>query len=182
MKQILCCLPLLVALLCACSINKTASVKPLPTLPGPNAFVVVGQAPVIDATTGKRAGTAYPGFALALHNAVNGKAEFSMAFLNDSGDQVREVKAYWIDTKYMQKQYIKPQAAIMMISTDMIRVHKNAAISNDRGEVLLRFADAIGPFLYIQKTDKGYMFTVDINVVFVKACDADLLLIKMPKN
>ncbi len=177
-----CCLALLVLALCACSGSPKASPRPSPSGPEPNAWVVVTEAPIIDTASGKRAGTAYPGFGLALHNAENGKAEFSLTFMDDTGDKVKEVKTYSIDTSYMAKKYVEPQAVIEIISADMIRINPNAAIQNDKGEVLLRFTDAIGPFRYIQKTDKGYMFTIDINVVFVKAGDAVVIPMKTPKS
>lgn len=141
----------------------------------PNVWVVAREAPVMDADTGKQAGTAYPGFAIALANEKDGKAMFSIAFLDEKGENVKTVKNYAIETSSMEKKYVEPQAVIEIISADMIKVKPNGVFYNDKDERLLNFTEEIGPFRYIQKTDKGYMLAIDSNVVFIREQDAEFI-------
>ncbi|MHB1315045.1 MAG: hypothetical protein ACYCX2_06085 [Christensenellales bacterium] len=141
----------------------------------PNVWRVTKDAPVMDAATGKQAGTAFAGFAVSIENVSGNKASFEMALLDDKGENVKETRTYTIDTSYMELTYVEPQAVIMIISLDMIELKPNAILYNDKGEKLLSFTDAVGPFRFIQLSDKGYMFTIDFNVVFVKESDATFI-------
>lgn len=189
MKKITCFILVLVLLaaFAGCAQNNqtggsTRTTAPAATTPAgtpsgetPNVWVVTKDATVIDAATGKEAGTAYAGFMIRLENESGGKASFTMTLLDEKGENIKETKTYTIGTSYMEKRYVEPQAVIMIISVDMIDLKPNAVLCNDKGEKLLSFQDAVGPFRFIQKSGKGYMFTIDFNVVFVKEADATLI-------
>ena len=145
----------------------------------PNAWVVVKEAPIVDAQTGDTAGTAFPGFAISLMNEADGKASFSINFMDDKGENIKAEKKYTIDTADMEKKFVEMQAVIQIISVDMIRIKPGAPIYNDKDDKLLFFNEEIGPFRYIQKGDKGYMFTLDMNVVFVREADAELIPVNL---
>lgn len=140
----------------------------------PNAWVVIEEAPVVD-ETGAAAGTAYPGFAVTLENEADGMAVFKVSNLDETGQNVREEKQFFIDTKYMQEQYVEPKAVILMISENMIKLNPGASLYSEEGEALITFDGGIGPFFYIQKTDRGYMFTLDFNVVYAKEGDVTVV-------
>lgn len=142
----------------------------------PNVWVVTGEAPVTD-EQGATVGTAYPGFAVNLLNEKDGKAVFTFSEMDDKGQTVKGEKTFSIDTKYMEKKYLEPQAVILIISTDMIKLNPGGALYNDAGEKLITFNDGLGPFFFIQKTDAGYMFTLDFNVVY--APEKDVAFIKL---
>ena len=131
----------------------------------PNVWVVAKDAPVLD-VQGSTVGTAYPGFAVLLQNEKAGKAVFTFAEMDDKGQNVKAQKEFSIDTSYMEKKYAEPQAVIEIISVDMIKVKPGGTLYNGAGEKLITFKDGLGPFYFIQKSDNGYMFTLDFNVVF----------------
>lgn len=146
----------------------------------PNVWVVRQEAPVMDADTGKEAGRAYPGFMLSIQNENKGLAGFSLNFLDEKGQNVSQTKKYTIDTKYMQKEYVEPQATILIISIDMIKLKAGGSFYDGNGQKLITFNDATGPFHFIQKTEKGYMMTIDFNVVYAKEGDVDLIPVPNP--
>ncbi len=146
----------------------------------PNVWVVRQEAPVMDEDTGKEAGRAYPGFMISIQNEQGGLAGFGMQFLDEKGENVSQTKQYTIDTKYMEKQYVEPQATILIISVDMIRLKAGGSFYNEKGDKLITFSGATGPFRFIQKTDKGYMMTVDFNVVYAKENDVELVPVTSP--
>lgn len=151
--------------------------QPQSEAPGsPNVWVVVKKAPVLDGQ-GNAVGTAYPGFAVLLQNEKDGKATFTVTEMDDKGQSVKDKKEFSIDTSYMQKEYVEPQAVILIISVDMIKVNPGGSLYNEAGEKLITFNDGVGPFNYIQLSDKGYMFTLDSNVVY--APEEDVTLIKL---
>ncbi len=139
-----------------------------------NAWVVTEETPVLD-ETGADVGTAYPGLAVALENEKDGMATFTVANLDETGQNVQEEKQFFIDTKYMQEQYVEPQAVILMISGDMIKINPGGSLYNEAGDKLITFDDGIGPFFYIQKSDQGYMFTLDLGVVYAKEADVTVV-------
>jgi len=155
--------------------NPETPPAPTGTANEPNVWVVSKEAPVIDADTGKQAGTAYPGFMVSLPNTAGNKAQFSMKFLDEKGEEVKTVKNYFIDTSNMEKKYVEPQAVIEIISLDMIEVKPNGVFYNDKGEKLLSFSEKTGPFRFIQKGQNGYMMTIDFNLVFVKEADVNFI-------
>jgi hypothetical protein len=136
----------------------------------PNAWVVQEEAPVLDGT-GAAVGRAYPGFAVTLENEEEGNAAFTVSNLDETGQNVQEEKQFFIDTKYMQEQYVEPKAVILMISEDMIKLNPGASLYSEAGDKLITFDGGIGPIFYIQKTDQGYMFTLDFNVVYAEEGD-----------
>jgi hypothetical protein len=85
------------------------------------------------------------------------------------------VQEFTVPLEYLTKAYVEPQAVDAVISTDTIRVHPGAPIVGEDGKELIRFKDALGPMYYIQKTDKGFLFTLGMSVVYVKETDADLI-------
>lgn len=141
----------------------------------PNVWVVKGEAPVVDADTQKEAGRAFEGFMLSLESEKDGRAYFSLSFMDETGQNVSETKNYAIDTQFMEKKYAEPQAVILMISTDMFRLRAGGSLYDAQGSRLITFNDAVGPFYYIQKTENGYMMTLDFNVVYAKEADAEFI-------
>lgn len=147
----------------------------------PNVWVVQEDAPVMDADTGKEAGRAFAGFMLSVQNEKDGLAGFSLNFLEKEGESVAQTKNYSIDTKYMEKKYVEPQATILVISVDMITLKAGASFYNEQGQKLISFNDAVGPFHFIQETEKGYMMTIDFNVVYAKQGDVDFIPVPIPQ-
>jgi hypothetical protein len=131
-----------------------------------NAWVVVEEASLMDGQ-GNTVGTVYPGFALTLKDAEDGdRASFTVAEMEDNGQDVKEEKKFYIELSHMQEGYVQPQAVVMMISGDMITLAPDGSLYDESGEKLITFTDGIGPMYYIQKTEQGYMFTLDMNVVY----------------
>lgn len=177
---------ILLALFTGCSNQNSppSQTSPLPDETGsqqPNAWVVKADAPVLDAKTGQKAGTAHKGFALTIQEPQDGKVQFTMEWMDEKGESVRESKTYQIDTKLMEKKYVEPRSVIMMISVDMIRLKAGASFYGEEGQKLITFDQAQGPFRFIQKTDKGYMLTLDMNIVYVKEEDAEFIAVEMPQ-
>ncbi len=146
----------------------------------PNAWVVTSEAPVKYADTGEDAGIAFGGFCLSLHSVSGDAAQFSINFFDENGENIKETKTYAIDIKHMEKKYVEPKAVIEMISIDMIELKPNAVLYDENGAKLISFNDPAGPFRFIQKTDKGYMFTIDMNIVFAKENDVNYIPVKIP--
>lgn len=144
----------------------------------PNAWVVKEVALVKDSDTGKDVGTAYKGFAISMENAKGNQAVFQMSFMDEKGSKVQTTKNYIIDTKNMEKKYVEPQAVILMISTDMISIKAGGTLKGADGKKLIMFDEKQGPLFYIQKTEKGYMFTLDLNVVYADQNSAEVKKIK----
>jgi hypothetical protein len=171
---------LLVVALAGCNSSApAASSAPASSQPDgqePNVWVVTAEAPVTD-EMGAAAGTAYPGFAVNIQSEKDGKATFAVAEMDDKGENMKNLKVFSMDTKYMEKQYVEPQAVILIISTDMIKVNPGGALYNEAGDKLITFDSGVGPFYFIQKSDQGYMFTLDSNVVF--APENDVTIIKI---
>ena len=139
-----------------------------------NVWMVTGEAPVFDAKTGLEAGTAYKGFMVSLENTSGNKAVFSLN-LYDSRGAFLEAREYAIETKYMEKSYSEPVAVIEIISSDMIRLHPGAVLRDSDGNKMVRFSQETGLLHFIQKNDIGYMFTLDVNVLFAGEEDAELI-------
>jgi hypothetical protein len=144
-----------------------------------NAWVVKEEAQVADVETGERAGTAYKDFAVTLQEPAEGKVQFSLSWADEKGGEP-VTKTYAVDTKYMEKKYIEPRAVIMMISVDMIRLKAGGSFYGENGEKLIAFDKAQGPFNFIQKTDKGYMMTLDMNIVYAKEADVEYIPVSIP--
>ncbi len=166
------------------STQPSATIQPSAQVAGdqePNVWVVKDEAPVMDADTGKEAGRAFSGFALSLQSEKDGKAGFSINFLEKEGESVAQTKNYTIDTKYMEKKYVEPQATILIISVDMITIKAGGSLYDEKGNKLITFTDATGPFHFIQKTENGYMFTIDFNVVYAKEADVEYISVPIPQ-
>jgi len=131
----------------------------------PNVWVVKSEAPVLD-VQGNTVGTAYPGFTVNLKSVEDGKVMYAVAEIDEKGENMENFKAFFIKAKNMEKRYVEPQTVIMTISADMIRVNPGGTLYNGAGEKLITFNEGVGPVYYIQKSDQGYMFTLDSNVVF----------------
>lgn len=157
------------------TVQPSDSIQPSESAPEPNVWVVKEEAPVMDADSGKEAGRAYAGFMLSIENEKNGKAGFSLSFMDEKGEKTAAVRNYAIDTKFMEKKYVEPQAVILLISVDMIKLKAGGSLYNEKGDKLITFKDATGPFHFIQKTENGYMFTIDFNVVYAKEADVDYI-------
>ena len=145
----------------------------------PNVWVVKEDAPVMDADTGKEAGRAFVGFMLSVQNEKDDLAGFNLNFQEKAGENVAQTKNYTIDTKYMEKKYVEPQATILIISVDMITLKPGGSFYNEQGQKLITFNDAVGPFHFIQETENGYMMTIDFNVVYAKKDDVDFIPVPM---
>lgn len=141
-----------------------------------NVWMVTKEAPVTDGQ-GNVVGTAFPGFAVSLQNEKDGMVTFTISEMDEKGQNVKTEKIFSINAEYMQKEYTEPKAVIMMISADMIKLNPGGSLYSEAGEKLITFNDGVGPFFYIQKTDNGYMFTLDFNVVY--APEADTTFIKL---
>lgn len=161
--------------------SASATAQPSDSGPEPNVWMVKQDAPVLDADTGKEAGRAFAGFMLSIQNEKDGKVAFSMNLLDEKGENTATVKNYAIDTKYMEKKYVEPQATILMISVDMIKLKAGGSLYNEQGQKLITFNDAVGPFHFIQKTGEGYMFTLDFNVVYAKEADVEFIPVQIPQ-
>lgn len=129
-------------------------------------------APIYDWKTNKKIGSIYNGFAINIESQKDGKAFFMLPLLDKKNSDKSVAKKVYVPIKYLTKGYVEPQAVILMISLDKITIHKNAPIYDKDGKKIAAFKDAVGPMNFIQKTAKGYMFTIDGNVVYVKVKDA----------
>jgi len=148
-----------------------------PSAKEPNARVVKEEAPVTDTETGEQIGTAYKGFVVGLQEPKDGKATFSLSWMDEKGENVAQIKTYAVDTQFMEKKYVEPRAVIMMISADMIKLKAGASFYGEDGEKLITFSHPQGPFHFIQKTDKGYMMTLDMNIVYAREKDTEYIAV-----
>lgn len=129
-------------------------------------------APIYDWKTNKKIGTIYNGFTINIESQLDGKAFFILPILDKKNSDKSAAKKVYIPIKYLTKGYVEPQAVILMISLDKITIHKNAPIYDNTGKKIAVFTCEVGPMNFIQKTEKGYMLTLDSNVVFIRVKDA----------
>lgn len=121
--------------------------------------------PIYDEDTNKIVGHGYKGFSLNIDMKNNDKVYFEM----QTSDGLQ--KSYYIPIKYLEKGYKEPFVVITIISSDAIIINKNSPIYDDDGNIIAEFNEDLGPMRYIQKTDRGYQFTLANNLVYVKESD-----------
>jgi len=122
-------------------------------------------APIYNEENNEIVGNGYRGFALNIDSVKDNKEYFKIQISNGSQ------KEYYIPTKYLKKEYKEPFVVVTIISTDAILINKNAPIYDNEGSIIVKFNEDLGPIRYIQKTDKGYQFTLANNLVYAKESD-----------
>ena len=130
-------------------------------------------APIYDAKTKKIIGTIYSDFSININSQKDGNAYFKLPLLDKKNTNKAAIKQVYVPIKYLTKAYIEPTAVITVISLDQITIHKNAPIYNHDGKKIAIFKNSVGPMNFIQKTDKGYMLTLDNNLILLKEKDVD---------
>ena len=130
-------------------------------------------APIYDWKTNKKIGTISNSFTINIESQLDGKAFFILPILDKKNSDKSAAKKVYVPIKYLTKGYVEPQAVILMISLDRITIHKNAPIYDSIDKKIASFNIEVGPMNFIQKTAKGYMLTIDSNVVFIKETDVE---------
>jgi len=135
-------------------------------------------APIYDKQSNKVVGYGYKGFAISIDSQKDGKGYFSLPINNNTSPDSVITKEFYIPMEYLEKGYKEPFAVIEIISLDMILLKENAAIYDDKGNVIVKITDKFGPIRFIQKTEKGYQFVMGFNLLYVKEKDVELIKYK----